>query len=199
MAHLRLEPNTTLYPVPVVLVTCGRGNSENVFTVNRIASCNAEPPMIAVSVRPGRASHELLEELGEFVVNFPPPNWEQLADFVGSTTHRSTDKWAETGLKRIPSERVQPPRLEDCPVQLECRIIQTIRLPSHSLFIAEVLLLHAVPEVLDTAGNVDFQKVGGGLVYRSAVVRERPVDAFKPHELLEQVRKTRDQSGPEAS
>ena len=45
-----LEPNTTLYPVPVVLVTCG-DDRPNVFTLNRISSCNAEPPMLAISVR----------------------------------------------------------------------------------------------------------------------------------------------------
>jgi len=36
-----LEPSTTLYPVPVVLVTCG-DDRPNVFTLNRISSCNAE-------------------------------------------------------------------------------------------------------------------------------------------------------------
>ena len=52
-----LEPNTTLYPVPVVLVTCG-GERPNVFAINRISSCNAEPPMIAISVRPARYKAE---------------------------------------------------------------------------------------------------------------------------------------------
>jgi len=45
-----LELSTTLYPVPVVLVTCG-DDRPNVFTLNRISSCNAKPPMLAISVR----------------------------------------------------------------------------------------------------------------------------------------------------
>jgi hypothetical protein len=48
-------------PVPVVLITCGAGEQTNLFTLNRIASCNAEPPMVSISVRPSRASHDLID------------------------------------------------------------------------------------------------------------------------------------------
>jgi flavin reductase (DIM6/NTAB) family NADH-FMN oxidoreductase RutF len=48
-----LEPNTTLYPVPIVLITTG-GDVPDVMTCNRIASCSAEPPRLSISVRPAR-------------------------------------------------------------------------------------------------------------------------------------------------
>ena len=68
---IQLKPNTTLYPVPVVLITCGTAGKFNIFSLNRIASCNAEPPMISISVRPTRASHDIIDRQGEFVVNIP--------------------------------------------------------------------------------------------------------------------------------
>lgn len=184
MNKIQLPPNTTLYPVPVVLITCGQGKKTNVFTVNRVASCNAEPPMICISVRPGRASHALLAEQGEFVVNLPWPEMEAVCDYVGATTMRETDKWAETGLTPRPAVHVKSPLLAECPVNLECRITQQVKLPSHTLFIAEVLLMHAVPDVLNSRQEVDIDLVRGGLPYRSGVVRERPVDNFRPEELL---------------
>ena len=92
MERIQLEPNTTLYPVPVVLITCGNGKKANLFTLNRIASCNAEPPMISISVRPGRASHDLIDQWDEFVINIPWPDMEIVTDFVGSTTIREIDK-----------------------------------------------------------------------------------------------------------
>lgn len=191
MTKEQIQPNTTLYPVPVVLVTCGTGKDENVFTLNRIASCNAEPPMISISVRPARASHDLIDQIGEFVVNIPWPNMELVSDFVGSTTVRETNKWDETGLTRKPATLVQPPLLADCPVNLECQVRHTLRLPSHSLFVAEVVAIHADERVLDARQEVDFEQAVG-LVYRSAVVRERPVDNFKPADLLADVRAWRD-------
>jgi flavin reductase (DIM6/NTAB) family NADH-FMN oxidoreductase RutF len=48
----QLTPDTTLFPVPVVLITCGTGDEANVFSLNRIASCNAEPPMISIPRQP---------------------------------------------------------------------------------------------------------------------------------------------------
>jgi flavin reductase (DIM6/NTAB) family NADH-FMN oxidoreductase RutF len=71
MKKRQLKPVTTLYPVPVVLITCGANEAVNVFSLNRIASCNAEPPMISISVRPARASHDLIDQ--SHLTNPVPP------------------------------------------------------------------------------------------------------------------------------
>lgn len=191
MRKRHLTPDTTLFPVPVVLVTCGAGEQANVFSLNRIASCNAEPPMISISVRPSRASHDLLDQGGAFVVNIPGRDMEVVSDFVGSTTIRKTDKWLETGLVQKPAVHVKPPLLADCLVNLECQVRHTLRLPSHTLFIAEVVAVHADEGVINERQEVDFGLVTG-IVYRSGVVRERPVDKFKPANLLADVNAWRD-------
>lgn len=87
---------------------------------------------------------------------------------------------------------VGAPLLAECPVNVECRVQQQISLPSHTLFVAAVVALHAEEIVLDSRGEVDFARAQGGLVYRSAVVRERPVDTFCPTELRQQVNGWRD-------
>jgi flavin reductase (DIM6/NTAB) family NADH-FMN oxidoreductase RutF len=189
---IQIKPNTTLYPVPVVLITCGAGGDSNILSLNRIASCNAEPPMISISVRPTRASHDIIDRHGEFVVNIPWPTMEIVSDFVGTTTIQETDKWAETGLTRLKAVSVQPPLLAECPVNIECFVVERVRLPSHSLFLAEVTALHADSEILDDHGQVDFALVGGGLPYRAGAVQEKPVFNFKPDELLRKVRHWRD-------
>ena len=188
-----LTSDTTLYPVPVVLITCGAGDQANLFSLNRIASCNAEPPMISISVRPLRASHDLIDHLGEFVVNIPWPDMEPVSDFVGTTTSRNTDKWRETGLTPLPASIVKPPLLAQCPVNLECQIRHTLRLPSHSLFVAEVVAVHADESVLNERQEVDFRLAEGGLAYRAGVVRERPVEKSRPAELRQKVYNWRSQ------
>lgn len=191
----QLEPNTTLYPVPVVLVTAGADPEANVFTLNRIASCNVEPPMLGISIRPARASHDIIRDTGEFVVNIPWPEMEPISDFVGSTTIRETDKWAETGLIRLPASEVQAPLLAECPVNLECRVRHQLALPSHTLFIADVVAMHAHVDVLNEQNQVDFERARRGLAYRAAAVRERPVDSFRPADLRRQVNQWRDSKG----
>lgn len=187
MTKVRITPDTTLYPVPVVLVTCGVGQNANVFSLNRIASCNAEPPMISISVRPQRASHDLIDQWGEFVVNIPWQNMGVISDFVGTTTVRKLDKWQATGLTPLPAHLVQVPLLAECPVNLECQVRQVLRLPSHSLFVAEVVAIHAEASLLNEHQEVSFDLGRVGLVYHSGVVRERPVDKFRPDQLRREV------------
>ena len=197
---VQIKVNTTLYPVPVVLISSGTvlGDEDggedgpNVFSLNRISSCNAEPPMMAISIRPGRASHDIIDRLGEFVINIPWPALEIVSDFVGTTTIRETDKWAETGLTRLEAARVRAPLLAECPINIECQVVQRVRLPSHSLFVAEVVAIHADAAVLDDRGEGDFALAGEGLPYRAGAVREKPVLNFKPDELLRQVHHWRD-------
>lgn len=160
--RVQIEPNTTLYPVPVVLITCGAAGRFNVFSLNWIVSCNAEPHMLAASIRPTRASHDVIDRTGEFVVNIPWPDMEMVSDFVGTTTGRETDKWPESGLTQLPATVVQPPLIGECPVNIERRVVERLRLPSHTLFVAEVLTLHAERQVLNDSDEVDFFLAGRG-------------------------------------
>ena len=114
---------------------------------------------------------------------------EVVSDFVGTTTMDKVDKWQETGLTTLPASEVSAPLLAQCPVTIECRVLEKVSLPSHTLFIAQVAALHADPAVLNERNEVDFRKAQGGLPYRAGVVRERPVANFQPEELLKQVRR----------
>lgn len=188
MSKVQWILDTTLSPVLVVLITCGAGDKANLFSLNRIDSCNAELPMISILVRPSRASHTLIGQLGQFVVNIPWPDMEMVSDFVGATTAGDIDKWQETGLARLPATAVQPPLLAGCPVNLECQIRHTLRLPSHSLFVAEVVATRADDSVLNERQEMDFTLAKEGLVTRAGVVRERPVANSRPPELRRTVR-----------
>jgi hypothetical protein len=59
----------------------------------------------------------------------------------------------------LPSEVVQPPRVAESPVQLECRIQQVVALGEKAgagnLVIAEILRIHLSESILDDKGNID--------------------------------------------
>ena len=182
MAKITVEPNTTLYPVPVVLITAG-GDRPNVMTCNRIASCSAEPPRLSISVRPGRYSHALIQDTGEFVVNLPTPDQSILTDYLGVVTGRKEDKIRIAGLKLAPALTVKTPLLADCPVNIECNVEHSIDLDSHILFIGRVQAVHVEESLLDENGDVDIGRARG-LIYGCGTVRERPIYNFRIEELL---------------
>ena len=176
-----LEPSTTLYPVPVVLVTTG-GARPNVFTCNRVASVSAEPPRLAISVRPNRYSHSLIRASREFVVNIPTPEQLTLSDYVGSVTGQDEDKIAVTQLGLEPAAKTATPLIANCPVNVECTLEREIALDSHTLFIGLVQAVHADEAALDANGDVDLSRVKG-IVYYCGTVRERPTYKFQVEEL----------------
>lgn len=187
MSKRVIEPNTTLYPVAVVLVTTG-GTTPNVFTCNRILSCSAEPPRLAIAVRPGRYSYSLIRQTREFVVNIPTPEQSTLADYVGVVTGRSEDKIGSAGLTLAPARQVRTPLLAECPVNIECTVEQEIALDSHALFIARVQAVHVEESLLDSNGDVDVARARG-LVYGCGTVRERPTYDLKVDKLRAAVQK----------
>lgn len=176
-----LEPNTTLYPVPIVLITTG-GDSPDVMTCNRIASCSAEPPRLCIAVRPTRYSHSLIRRSREFVVNLPSPELSLLTDYVGVVTGRKENKFEIAGMRLAPALKVKTPVLAECPVNIECVVEQEIELDSHTLFIGLVQAVQVEESLLDENGDVDFTRARG-LAYDSGVVRERPTYQFRVPDL----------------
>jgi flavin reductase (DIM6/NTAB) family NADH-FMN oxidoreductase RutF len=181
MSKRVLEPNTTLYPVPVVLITTG-GDSPDVMTCNRITSCSAEPPRLCIAVRPTRFSHTLIQRTREFVVNLPSPEQALLTDYVGVVTGRAENKLEIAGLRLAPGLKVKTPLLAECPVNIECVVEQQIDLDSHTLFIGLVQTVQVEESLLDENGDVDFRRARG-LSYDSGVVRERPTYKFRVPDL----------------
>lgn len=181
-----LEPNTTLYPVPVVLITSG-GQHPNVMTCNRIISCSAEPPRLAISVRPSRYTHTLIQEFREFAVNIPSPGQARLSDYLGVVTGKDENKIDIAGLRLAPAVKIGTPLLVDCPVNIECILEQTLSLDSHSLFIGSVRAVHADEALLDEHGDVDVT-LAQGIVYGNGTVRERPTYKFTVEDLREEQR-----------
>lgn len=186
MTKRLIEPNTTLYPVPIVLITTG-GENPNVMTCNRIVSCSAEPPRLAIAIRPSRYTHTLIQECGEFVVNIPAPGQARLSDYLGVVTGREEDKISIVGLTLAPAVHVRSPLLDDCPVNIECSLEQSLTLDSHTLFIGLVQAVHADEMLLDERGDVDVT-LAQGLIYGSGTVRERPTYKFNVDDLREEQR-----------
>lgn len=68
--------------------------------------------------------------------------------------------------------------------------MQALQLPSHTLFIGEVLALHAAESLLNDRGEVDWARAQP-FAYAAGVVCERPVPNVNVARLREQVRARR--------
>jgi flavin reductase (DIM6/NTAB) family NADH-FMN oxidoreductase RutF len=72
---------------------------------------------------------------------------------------RDIDKFSETSLTPRPAEKVKPPLIQECPVNIECTLRKKVSLGVHDLFLGEVVRVHVDPEVLDEKKRIDFDQV----------------------------------------
>ena len=131
------KPGNMLYPVPAVMVSCGRkGEKPNIITVAWAGTVCSDPPMVSISVRKERYSYEIIRETGEFVINLVNRELVRAADYCGVKSGRDTDKFKEMGLTAQPSRYVGAPGIGESPVNLECRVTNRLELGSHDMFLA---------------------------------------------------------------
>ena len=151
---------TALFPCPVVLVSCvdSTGNP-NIITLAWAGTVCSEPPMVGVSIRPTRFSYQLIKDSKEFVVNIPPTRFIKETDYCGVASGKDVDKFSETKFTPEKAQKVKVPMIQECPVNLECVLTDTIPLGAHDLFLGEVVQVHIDENVLDEKGKIDFSKV----------------------------------------
>ncbi len=158
------KPGNVLSPVPVVLVSCGgtKGWKPNLITIAWTGSVCSEPPMLSISVRPERFSHEIIQDTREFVVNVPSLAQAKATDWCGMVSGRTVDKFAVTGLTPAAALKVGCPIILECALNIECRVQQSLNLGSHTMFVAEVIAVQVSSTLLDTKGRLRLEK--GGLL-----------------------------------
>lgn len=155
-AHL--APGALTAPLPPTIVTVGDMERSNMLTVAWTGILATVPPKTYVSIRPSRHSHAMLTEGGEFVINLPSADMARTVDFVGIYTGKKMDKFERCGLTKLPSEKVAPPTIAECPISLECRVSEVISMGSHDVFVADILSVSCRGELIDGDGKLRYDK-----------------------------------------
>jgi flavin reductase (DIM6/NTAB) family NADH-FMN oxidoreductase RutF len=153
-----LPPRPWVFPRPVLLVTTrdARGR-DNILTVSWAGVACTSPPMVTVSLRQSRYSHAAVLEAKEFVVNLPTSKQREAVELCGTASGKDTDKFARSGLQKLPASVVAAPLIAECPINLECRVRHVLPLGSHDLFVAEVVKTHAQHGILREDGRLNDQ------------------------------------------
>jgi len=157
---LKKSPWTALFPCPVVLVTCADSvGKPNIITLGWVGTVCSDPPTVGLGIRPHRYSCKLIEDSGEFVVNLPTEEILKESEYCGVYSGKDMDKFSETGLTPEPASQVKPPLIKECPVNMECVVINKIPLGSHHLFLGKIVCVHVDKRILNEEEVIDFTKV----------------------------------------
>lgn len=155
-----LGAKTLAYPTPVWLVgTYDREGRPNVMTAAWAAICCSKPPCVSVSLRKATYSHGNIVARQAFTISIPSETQVREADYVGIASGRELDKFARVKFTPVESDLVDAPYVAECPLVLECRLIHTLEIGLHTLFVGEIADVKADEEVLGDRGLPDIEKV----------------------------------------
>lgn len=159
MAKQNWRPGNQLYPLPVVMVSCGdTPDNYNIITVAWAGTICSDPAMVSISIRPERHSYEIIKRTGEFVINLTTEELAFATDWCGVKSGKETNKWETMHLTPIPCKEVLAPAIAQSPISIECKVKQIIPLGTHDMFIAEVVNVIADEKYLDNTDRFDLAK-----------------------------------------
>lgn len=130
---------------------------------------SANPPLVIFSpARRGRdatTKHtwDNVQEVGEVVVNLVDHALVHACSLASTDYEEGVDEFVKAGLTAVASEVVQPPRVGESPVQLECKVRKVESLGEQGgagqLVFAEIVRMHFRSEVLNELGIPDAAKL----------------------------------------
>jgi len=152
-----------VYPTPAALIaSVAPGAAPNLITLAETFNISIGldgPPTVGLAIVPTRHSYGLIERSGEFTVNFPTADMVEAVDRCGTVSGRTVGKFAYAGLTPLPSSRVRPPIVAECPVNLECTVIDISKTGDHDLVRGLVVAEHVDEDLLDASGGIAVERL----------------------------------------
>jgi flavin reductase (DIM6/NTAB) family NADH-FMN oxidoreductase RutF len=130
---------------------------------------SANPPILVFSpsrrVRDNSIKHTLIncEATREVVINVVNYDLVQQTSLASTEYADGVNEFIKSGLTQVPSDLVKPFRVQESPVQFECKVTQVIALGDEggagNLILCEVVKIHINEAVLDENGAIDQYKI----------------------------------------
>lgn len=171
-------------PRPIALAsTIDANGNPNLSPFSFFNVFSANPPILIFSparrVRGNTTKHTFdnIKETKEVVINVVNHDIVQQMSLASTAYPEGVNEFKKAGFTMLSSEKVKPFRVEESPIQLECKVINIVELGTEggagNLIICEVVKLHIKDEFLDHDGAIDQSKLdlvarAGGSLYSRA-------------------------------
>jgi flavin reductase (DIM6/NTAB) family NADH-FMN oxidoreductase RutF len=169
---LQFDPfKSCVVPRPIGWIsTLSREGIPNLAPYSQFQNLTFDPPyvMFAANQKTDGSRKDSVvnaEQCGEFVYNMATYELREAMNNSSQEVPPDVDEFELAGVTKGPSKIVKPFRVEESPIQFECRYHQTLRLPGNGVMgtvdvvIGEVLGVHIKDEFVMPDGKLDILKM----------------------------------------
>ncbi len=148
-----------LFPMPTYMI--GTYNEDDTVDVMMMAwgGICAEN-MVALNLETEHKTVANIKARQAFTLAVPGTDTLEASDYLGTVSaNKFPDKFAQTGLHAVKSERVDAPVITEYPVTLECVVEKIEDEPYGLRILGKIVNVLADEEVLDEKGKIDAAKL----------------------------------------
>lgn len=161
---------TAIAPRPIALAsTVDKDGNVNLSPFSFFNMFSSNPPIVIFSparrVRDNTTKHTLenVLEVPEVVIGIVNYEIVQQISLASTEYGKEVNEFVKAGLTMKDSDLVKPKLIEECPVNLECKVLEIKHLGTQggagNLVICEVIKIHVQEEYLNEEGNLDQKKL----------------------------------------
>jgi flavin reductase (DIM6/NTAB) family NADH-FMN oxidoreductase RutF len=138
MEKTQIDPSPLIYPAPTLIVGATIDGKANFMTAawNGIACGN--PPMLSVAIRPNRYTLVGIKQNMSFSINVPSTDLVKETDYCGIVSGSKVNKAEVCKFKIFYGKLENAPLIEQCPINLGCKVEHILNLGSHYLVVGRV-------------------------------------------------------------
>jgi flavin reductase (DIM6/NTAB) family NADH-FMN oxidoreductase RutF len=137
MEKIKLGPQPLLYPMPALLVGANVNEKPNLMTAAWCGIASHEPPAVSVALHKSRYTLKGIKTNGTFSINVPSSNMAKKVDYCGLYSGKDNDK--SQIFKIFYGTLKTAPLVQECSLNLECRVIHSLDMGSHNLVVGEII------------------------------------------------------------
>lgn len=159
---VNLKPRSMMFPAPAVVASAYDENGKaDACTLAFATMCSHHPPavMIAINTTLKRKTLKSILYSKEFCIGFPSAEHVAQTDYLGIASGYDTDKLEDIGFTYKDAEVVNAPIINEYKISLECKLIHTAEVGSHTQLTGEIVNVQAEEDVLDEKGKISYEKL----------------------------------------
>ena len=140
LKELALTNAYRVTPTGLYLISTAYQGKRNVQFAFRALGLTVDPPLLVIGIQADNYSREVIEKSGEFVVNVCSQNQLYAVDKSRDLSGRNVDdKFVALGLETLPAKHVKAPLVAGCHANVECKLVNNLKLDGLFLFVGQAL------------------------------------------------------------
>jgi flavin reductase (DIM6/NTAB) family NADH-FMN oxidoreductase RutF len=157
-----LKLRAVVSPTPAIIAAAYDENGKaDACTLAFYTPTSHKPPCLTIAIN-ATAKRKTLKSIlhsGAFTVGYPSIDQIAEADWIGMASGYNHDKIAEVGWTTAKAEKVNAPVINELKLTIECKVVNTVTIGSHTQITGEVVNIQADESILDESGKYSLEKL----------------------------------------